>query len=144
MERSMITEVSTFYERRKNIIQIDFNDRRVAVRRADQRLISPERRRLASQIRRYEREHIRISVLLQTDGLEISGYTENISLEGLLFYGNTTIQTGTAIILQFSFGDNVCYANMVGLVVSCRLTKNHKLPSHAIGIKFNGTRDFDL
>lgn len=139
----MITEASTFYERRKRIIGIDFNDRRVAERRVDQKVGSPERRRLASQVRRYERDDIRIPVRLQAYGVEVSGSTENISLEGILIYSNAALETGTATNLQFSFGEGVCYTNIVGQVVSCRLVENHKLSCHAIGIRFNAIRDFE-
>ncbi|MCG3113209.1 MAG: PilZ domain-containing protein [Candidatus Manganitrophus sp. SB1] len=139
----MITKVSTYYERRKSVIQIGFNDRRVTERRVDLTLISPERRRLSSQVRRYEREHIKIPVRVQANGVEISGYTENISLEGILIYSNTVLEAGTAIRLQFSFGESVCYTNIIGQVVSCRFIENGEIAYYAIGIKFNAIRDLE-
>lgn len=124
---------TVFYQRRKQSIAIDINDRRIVQRRDQEKAVSQERRRLASQVRRYGRESFKIPVCLETQDKEVSGYTQDISPEGLLVFTDAVLNTGTPLTLQFSFGENVCYLNISGQVVFCRLAENGEIPRQAIG-----------
>lgn len=131
-----------FYERRKEIKPVDF-DRRVAQRRNKVNSIMVEQRRMASQIRRYEREGFKVSVRIKIQKIEIPGYTYNISPEGLLVISDIHLKPGTPTILQFSFGENVSSLNISGQVLLCRLFENGQSQKQAIVIKFPGIRSFE-
>jgi pyrroloquinoline quinone (PQQ) biosynthesis protein C len=104
---------------------------------------SPERRRLASQERRYERDALRIPVLLQLQEKNISGCTRDITRGGLLVLSDTALRVGTPLILQCSFGE-VCHLNLAGQVVYCRSTNGTAAPGpYAAGIKFAGLRNWE-
>ncbi len=137
----MIT--TAFYERRKESEHINFQDRRIIQRRKYEASISQEHRRLASQMRRYEREAFKIPVRLKVQDKEISGYTHDICPEGLLVFTDTAMSPGTPMALKFSFGRDVCHLNVSGQVAFCRSTENNGSNRHAIGIKFAGVRDFE-
>lgn len=134
---------TTFYERRKQDKSVDFNDRRIAQRRNQEAAILQDHRRLASQVRRYERETFKIPVRLKIQEKEISGYTHDICQEGLLVFADTALNPGTPMTLKFSFGANVCHLNISGQVVFCRLSENGSPDQYAIGIKFSGIRNFE-
>lgn len=123
-----------FYDRRKVNREVDSADRRTGKSRDVGENTSSERRRLASQSRRYERESIKIPVCLKRGSEEVSGYTHDISPAGLLVYTDNVLVTGTSMTLQFSFG-SVCNLNISGIVASCR--------EKAIGIKFSEIRDWE-
>ena len=72
---------TAFYERRKETKPVGVDKRQIAERRAQEKAISPEQRRLASQIRRYEREAFKIPVRLKMQEQEVSGYTHDMSPE---------------------------------------------------------------
>ncbi len=134
---------TAFYERRNGSLAIDFNERRIAQRRNREKAASPEQRRLASQIRRYEREAFKIPVRLKIQEKEVSGYTHDISPEGLLVFSDTSLNRGTPLALNFTFGENVCHLNISGQVLFCRSVQKENQPQQAIGIKFSAIRDFE-
>jgi len=133
----------TYYERRKENKPTEFSDRRIAHRRNQEKAISQEHRRLASQVRRYEREAFKIPVRLKFQEKEISGFTQDICPEGLLVFTDTALSPGMPMTLKFSFGEHVCHLNISGQVVFCRSTEHEGPTQHAIGIKFSGVRDFE-
>lgn len=132
-----------FFERRKAETPIGIINRRISERRSHEKPISSEHRRLASQVRRYEREPFKIPVRLEAAGKEISGYTHDISPEGLLVYSDIVLSTGAPMTLQFSFGENFCYLNVSGQVVFRRLVEKEGALTLATGIRFSGVRDFE-
>lgn len=132
-----------FYERRKMINPIDFADRRTTQRRSQVQTIAQDRRRLSSQVRRHERETFRIPVRLKIQEKEISGYTHNISPEGLMVFSDAPLAVGTPLALKFSFAENVCYLNVSGQVVFCIPSENGGSPTQAVGIKFAAIREFE-
>ncbi|MCI0528565.1 MAG: PilZ domain-containing protein, partial [Nitrospira sp.] len=134
---------AVFYDRRKEFKSIDFTDRRVDQRRLQEMPISQEHRRLASQVRRYEREAFKIPVRLQVQGIEITGHTHDICPEGLLVFTDTPLSTGVPMSLKFSFGEHVCHLNVSGQAVFCRSFVEAESSLHATGIKFSGIRDFE-
>ncbi|HLC44878.1 MAG TPA: 3-oxoacyl-[acyl-carrier-protein] synthase III C-terminal domain-containing protein [Patescibacteria group bacterium] len=136
--------LTAFYERRKENGPIAFDDRRLNQRRNQVQLVSEERRRLASQVRRYEREAFKIPVCLKVRDKEISGFTHNICPNGLLVFTDSVLRAGTPMTLQFSFGDNVCYLNIVGQVVFCLSPESEGGSlGQAIGIQFSAIREFE-
>src|SRR3990172_12464904 len=134
---------TAFYERRNESRQVHFGDRRITQRRNHEKAVSLEHRRLASQIRRYERETFKIPVCLQVQGREICGFTHDISPEGLLVFIDRVLNAGTAMSLKFSFGENVCHLNVAGQVVFCRSVEKEGSPWQAVGIKFSAIRDIE-
>ncbi|HLB02782.1 MAG TPA: PilZ domain-containing protein [Nitrospiria bacterium] len=134
---------TAFYERRREISPVDFYNRRITERRREEFTVSQEHRRLASQVRRYERDTFKIPVWLQIQGREICGYTHDISPEGLLVFIDRVLNAGTAMTLKFSFGTNVCHLNVSGQVVFCRLVEKEGSPWQAVGIKFSAIREFE-
>src|SRR5579862_7687971 len=99
----------TFYERRNGGKLVEFSNRRIAQRRNGQEPASAEqRRRLATQIRRYEREAFRIPVRLKIEGNEVSGFTHDISPEGILVFTGIALRSGMPMSLRFSFGKDLC------------------------------------
>lgn len=146
MEELMETKASVFFDRRQNVTLINFNDRRLAQRRSMEKLPSAEQRRLASQMRQYEREGIKIPISLSVEGRELYGNTENISLGGLFAYidGNDIpLTAGTPLIVQFSFGEGVCHISLSSQVIFCRLARKEQPTQQAIGIKFTAIRNFE-
>ncbi len=110
----MITK--EFYERRKENFNIDFDDRRKEERREENKTSNSQRRREASQVRRYGREPFKIPVSIRMNGKEISGYTQDISPEGLLLHTDTTMSLHSTVTLDFSFM-TVCNLHVSGLVI---------------------------
>lgn len=73
-----------FFERRRSHKKISFSDRRVLQRRqAAGQAQSPERRRLASQGRLYERESVGLSMTFRANSMECMGTIRNFSKQGL-------------------------------------------------------------
>jgi len=134
---------TAYYERRKGSLAVDFSDRRTTQRRDQEKAITPEQRRLASQIRRYARETFKIPVRLKVQEKELSGYTHDISPEGLLIFSDTRLSAGTPMSLQFTFGENVCSLNISAQVLFCRSVQKENQPQQAIGLKFSAIREFE-
>lgn len=139
----METATLRFYERRKQSSLIDFNDRRMTERRKQDLTCSLDLRRLASQVRRYERNGFKIPVRLQIDGKEISGHTQNISSEGLLIFSDIALNPGTPMDLHFSFKEGVSFLKLSGRVVFCRFVEQDGSSQRALGINFSGIRDVE-
>jgi len=91
---------------------------------------------VAPQILRNERNGLKIRVRLQLEEKELSGFTEDISPEGLLLISDTALSVGKPLALQCSFG-GVCYLNISGQVVSCQ-ARNDGI--HWVDIKFSALR----
>jgi pyrroloquinoline quinone (PQQ) biosynthesis protein C len=104
---------------------------------------SPERRRLASQVRRFERDSFKLPVYLKMDKKEMAGHTHNISPEGVMVFCEAALKPGTPMSLQFTFGSNICYLNVAGQVVFYRLMRNNGSTSQVMGIKFSAIRDWE-
>ena len=132
-----------FYERRRNIIEIGFENRRVVNRRNQEHAAAQEQRRLASQIRQHEREAFNIPLFLKLNCEDISSSTGNITPYGLRITTDTALIPGTPIAMHFSFGDNFCYMNISGQVVYCQSTNGANSIRYEIGIKFSAIRDFE-
>jgi 8-amino-7-oxononanoate synthase len=132
-----------FYERREENKQVNFNNRRVKRRENHEKVLSPEQRRLASQVRCYEREAFKIPVRVELQGKDFSGYTHDVSPKGILVFSDARLSLGTPLELRFSLCQGVCYLNISGQVGFCRFAENGKSPRQAIGIKFSAIRDFE-
>jgi len=104
---------------------------------------SPEQRRLASQIRQYERETFKIPVHLKIMNKRSVCFTHNISPEGLLLFADTNLTPGIPVNLKFTFGENICSLNISGRVLFCRSVFKEGSKRHAMGIKFAAIRDFE-
>lgn len=75
-----------FFDRRKSSDRLQIENRRNGERRKLFQAYSPERRRLASQVRRYEREAFKIPVHLELgDTRESTSYTRDIGTDRKLF-----------------------------------------------------------
>jgi acyl-CoA dehydrogenase len=134
---------TTFYERRNGGVAIDIKNRRTAHRRNEAKPISQEHRRIVPQRRRYERETFKIPVRLKIKDKEVSGYTHDISQEGLLIFSDAGLSPGTPMTLQFSFGENVCSLNVSGQVLFSRSAMKERSAQEAIWIKFSAIREFE-
>lgn len=134
---------TTFYERRQPDLSVDIVNRRAANRRNRHTSYLPERRRLVSQVRRHERESFKIPVCLQIEGRGLSGYTHDISSEGLQVFCGTVLKPGTPVALRFSFGEQVCYLNITGQVVASRQLQDNGSISRTLGIKFTAIKEWE-
>lgn len=134
-------ELTAFYNRRREITSVG-SDRRLHQRRIETVSVAHERRRLASQIRRYEREAIHLPVRLSIRNREFSGDTLNISPAGLLMLSAADLAVGTPLGLRFSFVDNGCFLVIEGEVVFCLSSKTGERNGRETGIKFGGIGAF--
>lgn len=142
IEETMKREFSEYYERRNNVTPILFNERRKRERRVLSTVISPERRRLASQIRQFEREKIKVPVSLEANGKLIIGYTENISIGGLTVLTDMEIGVGIPVSITFCFGDSTSFINISGQIIYRRLLGENGTQL-VIGIKFSAISEFE-
>jgi ubiquinone/menaquinone biosynthesis C-methylase UbiE/esterase/lipase len=134
--RTLLTS-TTFYERRKRDHSIEFGERRVFKRRYQRQNYISERRRLASQVRLYERESLPITVRLQGKGEKVSANAHDISPLGVRILGDVILSPGTSVALKFYFGDNVSYLCFPGQVIYCRSVINDEISDKcSIGIRF--------
>jgi len=134
---------SVFFDRRQENKSGNFKNRRGAERRSRAANPSKEQRRAASQVRRQNRESLKIPVKLQADGKEFVGHTEDLGLGGLRIFAGFDLSETAPMTLKFSFGENICQLNISGQVAFCRSTENGKAPRQAIGIKFSAVTDFE-
>lgn len=136
--------ISVFYERRKEVSPVDLECRETRDRRdciVDSP--APDRRRLATQIRRHEREEFQIPVTLKMNQREFKAVTHDVSPSGFLLISDSPIAPGTPMSLRFSFGDNVCYLNVSGQVAFSQLCWNGTPDKYANGIKFSAIRNWE-
>lgn len=140
----MNAKVTVFYERRRTPLPINFTDRRKTQRRNSTEVASTEQRRLASQTRGYERKTFRVPVILHIDGKEVTGYTENVTQQGLAIAiaDAILINRGISLTIRFSSGGNACYLNIGAQVAFCRNIQKDNLISTAIGISFQEIQEF--
>ena len=73
----------------------------------------------------------------------IVGYTKDITPAGLQLISDSSLQPGTPVNLQFSFGENVCYLNLSGQVALCTQSRENASSSHEIQIKFSAIREWE-
>src|SRR5262245_37747898 len=86
--------------------------------------------------RSHERVHLRIPVHLRILGKEVQGFTHDLSPTGLRIISHTELPVATPMAMQFCFGGETCYAQIVGQVVFCRKHRPDSSANHEIGIKF--------
>jgi pyrroloquinoline quinone (PQQ) biosynthesis protein C len=93
--------------------------------------------------RSHERGVLKIPVRLRIQGKEVSGSTHDLSPAGLRFISGTELHLTTPMALQFFFGGETCYAQVVGQVVFCRKLGHGPHVNYEIGIKFSAIRDWE-
>jgi hypothetical protein len=80
----------------------------------------PPDSRQTTDRRSHERVHLRIPVRLRMLGKEIRGYTFDLSSAGLRIISHMPLAAGTPMSMQFCFGGETCYPQIVGQMVFCR------------------------
>jgi pyrroloquinoline quinone (PQQ) biosynthesis protein C len=93
--------------------------------------------------RSHERVHLKIPVHLRILGKEVQGFTHDLSPTGLRVISHTELPVGTPMAMQFCFGGETCYAQIVGQVVFCRKHRQDSSTNHDIGIKFSAVREWE-
>ena len=86
---------------------------------------------------------MRIPVSLRLYRKQLSGHAPNLTLSGLHVLSAATLNPGTPLDLQLSFGANSCYLNLSGQVSSCLQAQNGAGRQYAIGIQFVAVREFE-
>jgi len=135
--------VTAFYDRRQQTSPIEDLERRFKERRNGQNGYFQERRRPASQVRRYGRASLSIPLRFDVDGKKVTGSTRDIGPEGMLLVTDSPLRDGTPLSLKFSFGKNVAYMNLAGQVIYCLSSENGESRNYGIGIKFSGIREWE-
>jgi pyrroloquinoline quinone (PQQ) biosynthesis protein C len=90
-----------------------------------------------------ERESLKIPFEMPMRDKELSGFTENITPECLRFVSDAALRPGTAVTIQFTFGENVCYLNIAGRVVSCESCGEVATKKHINEIRFVAIREWE-
>lgn len=85
---------------------------------------------------------LEIPLLIKTDTREVSGYTSHYSYDQLEIMATAPLRLGTALALQFTFGD-VCHLDLTGIVAYCLPTTCRGKRHFAIGIKFTSLRPWE-
>ena len=93
--------------------------------------------------RGHERVDLRIPVRLRMLGKEIQGYTADLSSAGLRVISHMALPVATPMSMQFCFGGETCYAQIVGQVVFCEKVRHDSHLKHEIGIKFSAVREWE-
>jgi len=86
---------------------------------------------------------MRIPVSLRLYRKQLSGHAPNLTPSGLRVLSAATLNPGTPLALQLSFGANSCYLNLSGQVASCLQAQNGTERQYAIGIQFVAVREFE-
>lgn len=86
---------------------------------------------------------MRIPVSLRLYRKQLSGHAPNLTPSGLHVVSTATLNPGTPLTLQLSFGANSCYLNLSGKVSSCLQEQNGAERQYAIGIQFVAVREFE-
>lgn len=136
----METMNGIYYERRQKNIRPETDERRIFTRRRQNSPFLTDRRRLASEVRRSEREPLEIPVLLKVEGREHSGYTQNINLGGISIFSQSKVEAGSALTLRFYMVD-FPGMKVAGQVIYCRQVDLKG--SYSLGIKFWGINDIE-
>src|SRR5712691_2327688 len=90
-----------------------------------------------------EQESLKIPFEMPMRDKELSGFTENLTPECLRFVSDASLRPGTAVTIQFTFGENVCYLNIAGRVVSCESSGEVATKKHVIEIRFAAIREWE-
>jgi hypothetical protein len=77
---------------------------------------------------------------LRVLGKEIHGYTSDLSSAGLRVISTMAFSVATPMSLQFCFGGETCYAQIVGQVVFCGKAREESRAKYEIGIKLSAVR----
>lgn len=93
--------------------------------------------------RSHERVNLRIPVHLRILGKAAEGFTQDLSSAGLCLLSNIDLSVGTPMAMQFCFGGETCYAQIVGQVVFCRKLRDDPHAKHEVGIKFSAVREWE-
>ena len=138
----METTNGIYYERRQRNVPLDSDERRVSVRRMQNRSFPIDRRRLAMEVRRFERDPLEIPVLLKTEEAEHSCYTQNISPGGISILSLANVDVGSASTLRFYLVDSPGM-KVAGQVVYCRPVELKGSRLYLVGIKLWGINDVE-
>jgi pyrroloquinoline quinone (PQQ) biosynthesis protein C len=93
--------------------------------------------------RSHERVSLKIPVRLRLLGKEVQAFTHDLSSTGLRLVGNTELPAGTPLAMQFCFGGETCYAQIVGQVVFSQKLRHQAHGKHEIGIKFSAVHEWE-
>jgi pyrroloquinoline quinone (PQQ) biosynthesis protein C len=93
--------------------------------------------------RSHERVNLRIPVRLSVLGKEVQSVTHDLSSAGLRLATAADLSVGTPMALQFSFGGETCYAQIVGQVVFSQILRHESHPMYEIGIKFSAVHQWE-
>src|ERR671911_2057119 len=93
--------------------------------------------------RSHERVNLKIPVRLRLLGKEAQAFTHDLSSTGLRLVGGPELSAGTPVAMQFCFGGETCYAQIVGQVVFCQKLRHETHGKHEIGIKFSAVHEWE-
>jgi 3-oxoacyl-[acyl-carrier-protein] synthase II len=94
------------------------------------------------ELRQHPRHAVTFAARLQSGDEFFAGYTENIGAFGMSMMSGRSLDPGTAVSLQFSFGD-VCYVHVSGRVIYSLPSGETTAGKYPVGIKFSAIRDFE-
>ena len=103
----------------------------------------PQDSRHTTDRRSHDRVHLRIPVRLRVLGKDIRGYTLDLSSAGLRIISHMALSVGTPMSMQFCFGGETCYAQIVGQIVFCANVRHDSHVKYEIGIKFSAVREWE-
>src|SRR5712692_2651049 len=104
---------------------------------------SPPRQPQAAPPNQPEQESLKIPFEMPMRDKELSGFTENLTPECLRFVSDAALRLGTAVTIQFTFGENVCYLNITGRVISCESCGEVATKKHVTEIRFAAVREWE-
>jgi pyrroloquinoline quinone (PQQ) biosynthesis protein C len=140
----MESTLSIYYERRHESKTYSTPiERRDGDRRKNDTTVVFNKRRLATQIRHQDRNHLRIPIQLKTKREHAIGTVGNISVGGLAIVGHIALGGGSLVSIKFSFDDEFCYLTIQGEVVYCCSTDNGAPGDYAVGVKFSSLNNWE-
>jgi len=139
----MESTLSIYYERRQCSTTYTPIERRHEDRRKNDSMVISNQRRLATQVRHQDREHLHIPVQLKTKSEDSLGTTRNLSAGGLSLVGNLALGGGSLVSIKFSFGDEFCYLTIQGKVVYCRSNEARTLGDYVVGVIFSSPNHWE-
>jgi pyrroloquinoline quinone (PQQ) biosynthesis protein C len=86
---------------------------------------------------------MKIPVHLRILGKAAEGFTHDLSSAGICLLSNMDLSVGTPMAMQFCFGGETCYAQIVGQVVFSRKLRHEGHVWHGIGIKFSAVHEWE-
>lgn len=105
--------------------------------------LSASHAKLDPNRRSHERVNLRIPVHLRILGKEAQGFTHDLSSAGLRLVTKAALSVGTPMAMQFCFGGETCYAQIVGQVVFSQKLRDETHVKHVIGIKFSAVHEWE-